>query len=217
MPDCANATPLLPCPFCGAPAELEHDGDHHGKWFNLGCSRHFGRVDPQCPGGRLWYTESLDGEASAIAAWNKRATPAERPGDAALAEAIEWLAALAKNERDDDASRIFPVSAIEHMDRIVNAYRSGALSPAPRDGGWLPIKSAPKSTSQDTPAGKFVRGIYLLGYCPDEGASPDSCIEVIWWEPNEHGGRGAWYSGGTFEVRPTHWRPLPAAPTEDGR
>lgn len=78
MPDFANATPLLPCPFCGAPAELERDGDHHGEWFNLGCSKHFGRVDPPCPGGRLWYTASPDNEAEAIAAWNKRATPAER-------------------------------------------------------------------------------------------------------------------------------------------
>ena len=66
---------LLPCPFCGAPASLEHDSDHHGDWFNLGCSRHWGAVpdpDDGCPAGRLWYTEEPEKEAAAIAAWNRR-------------------------------------------------------------------------------------------------------------------------------------------------
>lgn len=117
--------------------------------------------------------------------------PAERPGDAALAEAIEWLAALAKNERDDDASRIFPVSAIEHMDRIVNAYRSGALSPAPRDGGWNAAIEA---------AAKVARFGCLV---PPDGGSPtqaevDMCVDI--------GLRISALS-----------RPLPAPPTEDAR
>lgn len=69
-----SAIALLPCPFCGSPAELEHDGDHHGEWFNLGCSQHFERVGAGdgCPGGRLWYTEPLENEAKAIAEWNRR-------------------------------------------------------------------------------------------------------------------------------------------------
>jgi hypothetical protein len=67
---------LLPCPFCGSPAELERDSDHHGEWFNLGCSRHWGRVkdpDKSCLGARLWYTETDVPEVEAIAAWNRRA------------------------------------------------------------------------------------------------------------------------------------------------
>ena len=80
---------LMNCPFCGSPAELERDSDHHGEWFNLGCSRHFDAVpdpDKSCPGGRIWYTEELDNEEAAITAWNTRA-----PSDATLVEALERL------------------------------------------------------------------------------------------------------------------------------
>ena len=82
---------LMNCPFCGSPAELERDSDHHGEWFNLGCSRHFDAVpdpDKSCPGGRIWYTEELDNEEAAITAWNTRA-----PSDAALVEALEDVTA----------------------------------------------------------------------------------------------------------------------------
>ena len=78
---------------------------------------------------------------------------------------------------------------------------------------WLPIKSAPKSTSVDSPHGKYVRGVYLLGYCPDESViDPLGCIDAIWWEPNENNGKGCWYGAGGVEVRPTHWMPLPSPP-----
>lgn len=65
---------LKPCPFCASPAELVTDNDHHGEWFNLGCSRHWGNVDPDdaCPGGRVYYTEDMDRLPAAIAAWNRR-------------------------------------------------------------------------------------------------------------------------------------------------
>jgi Restriction alleviation protein Lar len=67
---------LLPCPFCGSPAELELDSDHHGEWFNLGCSNHWEKVrEPAkpCVGGRLFYTEPLEERDAAISAWNSRA------------------------------------------------------------------------------------------------------------------------------------------------
>lgn len=66
---------LLGCPFCGSPAELEHGSDHHGEWFNLGCSRHWGKnPDNVCPGARIWYTEIPEKEADAIKKWNTRLT-----------------------------------------------------------------------------------------------------------------------------------------------
>lgn len=71
---------LKSCPFCGAPAELERDNDHHGEWFNLGCSRHWGTVsdpDDKCPGCRIWYTAPPEEMEGAIAAWNKRAPVAK--------------------------------------------------------------------------------------------------------------------------------------------
>lgn len=67
--------PLKPCPFCGSSAELEYGSDHHGEWFNLGCSQHWGRADPEqaCIAGRLYYTEAEVPLNQAIAAWNRRA------------------------------------------------------------------------------------------------------------------------------------------------
>ncbi len=75
---------LKPCPFCGAPASLERNGDHHGEWFNLGCSRHWGAVtkpDEGCIGGRLFYTEPPEDLPAAIKAWNTRAMEASARND----------------------------------------------------------------------------------------------------------------------------------------
>jgi hypothetical protein len=72
-------TKLFACPFCGADAQIEHGSDHHGTWFNLGCSRHWGSslvdADHGCIGGRIYYTETETPEVEAIAAWNTRAAP----------------------------------------------------------------------------------------------------------------------------------------------
>ena len=76
---------------------------------------------------------------------------------------------------------------------------------------WQTMASAPKSSVDS--AGR-VRGHYLLGYCPDEGISPEACVDVIWWEPltlAENGTLGCWYSG-LQEVRPILWRPMPVLP-----
>ena len=89
---------LLACPFCGSPAELERDNDHHGEWFNLGCSRHWGNVDPDdaCIGGRVFYTEDPEKEASAIEAWNTRAlSQQQRPTEDEIV-----AAALGKKSAD---------------------------------------------------------------------------------------------------------------------
>ena len=72
---------LKTCPFCGSPAEIEYGSDHHGTWYNLGCSRHWGhQSDPNptstCLAGRIYYTETDVPEAEAIAAWNRRADDA---------------------------------------------------------------------------------------------------------------------------------------------
>lgn len=109
---------LKNCPFCGSPAELERDSDHHGEWFNLGCSRHFDAVpdpDNSCPGGRIWYTEELDNEEAAITAWNTRA-----PSDAALVEALEPFARA--YERWADGGNLKGWQA-ERMKQSVDAHR----------------------------------------------------------------------------------------------
>lgn len=57
---------LLPCPFCGKPARLDMEGDHHGGFFSLGCCA------DRCPGRYVYYTESIDCLDTAIARWNTR-------------------------------------------------------------------------------------------------------------------------------------------------
>jgi len=79
--------------------------------------------------------------------------------------------------------------------------------------GWQPIDTAPKSTTTPTPRGHDVEGIYLLGFCPEEGEPPENCICIIWWEPHHHGDhKGAWVGEACFEVVPTHWQYPPTPP-----
>lgn len=61
---------LKPCPFCGKPAQLEEDADHHGEFFSLGCSSGY---DSGCPGHHVFYTEAAEDRNKCITAWNTRA------------------------------------------------------------------------------------------------------------------------------------------------
>ena len=76
---------LKPCPFCGSPAELEEDSDHHGKWFNLGCSNHWGKRSDEkhCIGARIFYTAAPKEKSGAIEKWNTRAQGAATPAPTA--------------------------------------------------------------------------------------------------------------------------------------
>ena len=105
------------------------------------------------------------------------------------------------------------------MDRAAAALRalSAENEGLRREREWRPIGTAPKSTTTPTKHGNYVKGIYILGFCPEEGASPQSCICVVWWEPHENNNKGAWMGEGGFPVKPTHWQPLPPPPaTEAG-
>lgn len=59
---------LKPCPFCGSPAKLEELGDHHGSYYNLGCS------NEKCPAHSMFYTwtEEEGSVEDAIAMWDRR-------------------------------------------------------------------------------------------------------------------------------------------------
>ncbi len=58
--------PLKDCPFCGNKALLEDCNDHHGDWFNLGCS------DDKCIGWHLFYCIEIQDKLRAISEWNTR-------------------------------------------------------------------------------------------------------------------------------------------------
>lgn len=94
-PSIKEALELLPCPFCGSAAEIERGNDHHGEWFNLGCSCHWGNVEPDsaCSAGRMWYTAEPEDEPKAIATWNTRATLSPPAGERreAIARAVRFF------------------------------------------------------------------------------------------------------------------------------
>ena len=123
-----EAVALKPCPFCAAPAEIEQGSDHHGEWFNLGCSRHWGKVkDPNpsntCIAGRMFYTEIDRTEAEAISAWNTRAALDAARGDQ-VARVVEWL----RNGGGTDISQLngsMQMLFLEGMNRYADAIERG--------------------------------------------------------------------------------------------
>lgn len=99
------------------------------------------------------------------------------------------------------------------VDAAIRAYLSADPDRAARDAvveaKWQTMESAPKSTVVNG----CVRGVYILGFCPEEAIDPSSAISVIWWEPLMNQGRGQWVSEmNSDDVRPTLWHPLPPAP-----
>ena len=107
-----KAREVEPCPFCGKPAEIERDSDHHGSWFNLGCSDHWGKRDDgkHCIAGRMFYTESERTEEECITLWNSRATITSlKAENERLREA---LAALRDAKWTDDLTRDMALKAL---------------------------------------------------------------------------------------------------------
>lgn len=78
---------LKPCPFCGSPARLVEDSDHHGKWFNLGCGSDVPDQGEPCPAHYAFYTCDPSEKANAVTAWNTRVPP---PSASVEAEPVAW-------------------------------------------------------------------------------------------------------------------------------
>jgi hypothetical protein len=80
-------------------------------------------------------------------------------------------------------------------------------TPQPAATAWMPIETAPKD------------GTRILAYQPDgqwRGNNPDrrERQEVVYWhQPGNPAADGFWMP----YLRPTHWMPLPAPPTAEGR
>lgn len=64
--NCLSYPKLKPCPFCGKFALLQLDSDHHGDFFNLGCS------DEKCIATWVYYAENTLMLDSCIKKWNTR-------------------------------------------------------------------------------------------------------------------------------------------------
>lgn len=136
---------LKPCPFCGSPGELEHGNDHHGNWFNLGCSDHWGkRTDGLgCKAGRLWYTETDTPEADAIAAWNTR--PAPSPSDVETeALLLDYDKALIVAARNLDPAALSKPTFAELRSAVLARMRGAAVPE-----GWKLVPVEPTDSQID--------------------------------------------------------------------
>jgi hypothetical protein len=87
--------------------------------------------------------------------------------------------------------------------------------------GWRPIDTAPKCLAvpmEDPTRGYTVKPVYVLGFIPDDAPKHDreQGLNVVWWEPLAGPGKkGCWCRDGQENILPTHWMPLPPAPTTE--
>lgn len=149
----------------------------------------------------------LDTDIRALVSWGK------------IREARNILAKANAALSQPAEARVSVPGDTEAKRDVISELRESILGPEMPQGasvsprvaeGWRTIDSAPKSTH----VGRDVRGIYLLGFCPDDaGSDPQQGITVIWWEPLTEG--GVWYGGDAMKVRPTHWAPLLKAPAKE--
>lgn len=123
---------------------------------------------------------------------------------------------MADNE-DDEANAAFIAFCHQHKRAIVSALREASALKEEveklRAQDWQPIETAPKTDPVN------MRALPFLGWCPDKTAPLGGDIRVVWWEPlmqraDETSPRARWYGDRDMEERPTHWRPLPAPPSD---
>jgi hypothetical protein len=119
---------LKACPFCNAPALLEELGDHHGAYYNLGCSVR------GCLAFHVKYTESPD-ECSieeAIAAWNRRAPAAVPMKPQAYAVIMEGRFHSVHRFEQDAKESGFVAAGVNCRFDILPLYHM--LAAAPQEG-----------------------------------------------------------------------------------
>lgn len=100
---------LKPCAHCGSEAYLDFDNDHHGEWFNLGCS------SEKCFLRMAFYTEEMKDLEKAISAWNTRVTDDEAQDTITklLARELDLLCTLQKLQAKYEKAVAF-IGRLEH-------------------------------------------------------------------------------------------------------
>lgn len=127
------------------------------------------------------------------------------PHDKAIEVAAEALLAAgweAVGETPEDAAMIARsimggISDDSDDDARIARLAARAAIAAYERAMWRPIEEAPKD------------GTPILGHLPCDGFSPETGIEVIWFEPSI----GCWLTYSEYDVvMPTHFRPLLLVP-----
>ena len=121
MTEDENSFDLEHCPFCGSEAELYIETDHHGEFFNLGCS-----VD-DCIGHWAFYTQSTKeiSVEEGVNIWNTRAI------DEMLLEGLERclttedsypMCVLGRDPRSIDVIRFKEINEIVNI--MLSVYKN---------------------------------------------------------------------------------------------
>ena len=80
---------LKPCPMCGKEAKFVRNNDHHGDYFDLGCS------DKECLLHRLIMDQPSEGyEQEVCLRWNRRAEDVTKRENARLKKEIKRIRLL---------------------------------------------------------------------------------------------------------------------------
>ena len=190
---------LLPCPFCGAGTTRvvmngqTWTGTKYSDPISVSVIHHCDPVEGQP--SRLVERVGRD-EESAIAAWNRRASPASVPEG--------WkLVPVEATKEMEQAFEHCKYSQCDYADSYWDAMLVAAPTPPVSEDRWLPIETAPKD--------EFV----LLA-----GPSGYTTIETVFSTgrmcSDYHVGR--WIDHANDDLtdwgfEPTHWMPLPKAPT----
>jgi len=91
---------------------------------------------------------------------------------------------------------------------LTAALHLSPVRPEVSEPVWRTMDSAPK-TSDDFTSG----ALDFIAWCPDKTARHGGDRRIVWWEPKlGQDKKGCWWCDGDFEVSPTHWMTLPAAP-----
>ena len=143
-------------------------------------------VCDECSSSSGWYLH----EEEAIAAWNRRTSPPA---------AVPDVSKTVKQRAWEIADQLWlDTNEKSKLARLICDAFSAAPTP-PVDDGWRPIETAPKD---GTDVLLWDGEEIFVGYWSDS----------IWVSP------GAWvkeeHRSDTVTYIPTHWQPLPAAPTE---
>jgi Lar family restriction alleviation protein len=190
------ADALAPCPFCGeSNAQVRRENDGAGFRHVVAC---------KCGGA----VDAFFSNDDAIAAWNHRTAPRVEP------EPVAWQYRVTRDgggyvnwqswEREDRPAKIGRWDA-EYRPLYTAAQLSTLHAASVRDGGWMPIESAPrdgtrvliyqqKNTKQRKYWGVFIGFLHT----PGNGKDPP------FWE----------CEGSSQRLSPTHWQPLPAPPMQ---
>ena len=191
---------LLPCPFCGAGTTRvvmngqTWTGTKYSDPISVSVVHHCDPIEGQ-PSRQI---ERIGRDAeSAIAAWNRRASPASAPEGWKLVPVVPTHAIL---------DVMFDAGIDRHDGDLTILYRAilaAAPTPPSTEDRWQPIATAPKN--------EFVLLAGPSGYTTIETvfATGRMCSDyhVGRWIDHANDDLTDW----GFE--PTHWMPLPKAPT----